>query len=209
MKKKIIISEATDLVLVGLLQQNKKNKEAFEELIKRYESKVHNLSMRLTRNAEDTEEVMQDVFVTLYNKAHLFRGQSAFSSWLYRIVANAAFMKLRKRKQSVAISLEELAPHIRQQCLEQTNPMKDRQDYLAITRELSKTLEDAISRLPKQYRSVFMLRDVDGLSNEETGQLLKLTIPAVKSRLHRSRTMLQRRLKSYYQEFTGNYKSAA
>lgn len=175
--------------------------EAFEEIVERYESKVFNLAMRFTRNQEDAEEVLQDVFSTIYLKIDGFRGQSAFSSWLYRIIVNAAFMKLRKRKQHTAVSLEDLAPAVRQRCLEYDNLLAQRSDTITMNKEMRDKLESAIGRLPEQYRAVFVLRDVDGLSNQEVGEILGLSIPAVKSRLHRSRLMLRKRLKRYYMDF--------
>lgn len=177
--------------------------EAFEELVSRYESKVYNLAMRFCRNQEDAEEVLQDVFSTIYTKLDGFRGQSQFSSWMYRIIVNAAFMKLRKRKQQHTISLEDLAPQVRQSCLEQENPILHRSDNITINNELRQVLDNAIGRLPAQYRAVFILRDVDGLSNHEVSEILNLSIPAVKSRLHRSRLMLRRRLQRYYLDFSG------
>jgi RNA polymerase sigma-70 factor, ECF subfamily len=191
----------TDNMLVGKVRAG--SIEAYEELISRYEAKVYNLAMRFTRNPEDAEEVLQDVFATIYTKLDGFRGQSAFSSWLYRIIVNAAFMKLRKRKQQAAISIEDLTPAVRQMCMEGDALHAARSDSVTITRELRHVLERAVGRLPEQYRAVFVLRDVDGLSNQEVSQILSLSIPAVKSRLHRSRLMLRRRLKCYYLDFTG------
>jgi len=177
---------------------------SFEELISRYESKAMNLALRLTRNQEDAEEVLQDVFVTVYRKIGGFEGKSAFSSWLYRITVNAAFMKLRKRKQESSISIEDLNPAVQQQCLEQdpTDPFKS--ETISVNRELRDILQHAIQKLPGQYRAVFVLRDVDGMTNQEVGEILELSIPAVKSRLHRSRLMLRRRLQKYYHEFLGD-----
>jgi RNA polymerase sigma-70 factor (ECF subfamily) len=177
---------------------------AFEEIVVRYETKVMNLALRFTRNQEDAEEVLQDVFTTVYRKIEGFRGQSAFSSWLYRIVVNAAFMKLRKKKQNQAISMEDLAPAVKQYCMERDEASSPYSHNMAVTRELQEVLQKAIDRLPDQYRAVFVLRDVDGLSNQETGQILDLSIPAVKSRLHRSRIMLRKKLQRYYEDFTGN-----
>ena len=177
---------------------------AFEEIVSRYEAKVMNLSLRFTRNQEDAEEVLQDVFTTVYRKIDGFRGKSAFSSWLYRIVVNAAFMKLRKKKQNQAISMEDLAPAVKQYCIERDDAAWPHSHNVAVTRELQEVLQKAIDRLPDQYRAVFVLRDVDGLSNQETGQILDLSIPAVKSRLHRSRIMLRKKLQRYYEDFTGN-----
>jgi RNA polymerase sigma-70 factor (ECF subfamily) len=177
---------------------------AFEEIVARYETKAMNLALRFTRNQEDAEEVLQDVFTTVYRKIEGFRGQSAFSSWLYRIVVNAAFMKLRKKKQNQAISMEDLAPAVKQYCMERDEFSSPHSHNMAVTRELQDVLQRAIDRLPDQYRAVFVLRDVDGLSNQETGQILDLSIPAVKSRLHRSRIMLRKKLQRYYEDFTGN-----
>lgn len=189
----------SDLALIK--QFNKGSLEAFEELVSRYETKVMNLALRFTRNQEDAEEVVQDVFTTLYRKLAGFEGKSAFSSWLYRIVVNASFMKLRKRKQQTTVYLEELT--------QERGIDKDlllggtRHDSIPSHRELREVLQGAIDKLPEQYRSVFILRDVDALSNEEVAEILNLSVPAVKSRLHRSRLMLRKRLARYYEELYG------
>ncbi len=187
-----------------LIKQVKKgSQEAFEELVTKYETKVLNLAMRYTRNQEDAEEVLQDVFSTIHRKIHLFQGKSAFSSWMYRIVVNAAFMKLRKRRQDKSIPMEDLSPTVRQQYLDGDPIQTNFTDEFTFTRELREILRGAIEKLPEQYRSVFVLRDVNGLSNQEVAEVLELSIPAVKSRLHRSRLMLRKKLKRYYTEFTG------
>ena len=192
----------SDVALVA--EFSKGSIEAFEELVSRYEAKVFNLAIRFTRNQEDAEEVMQDVFTTLYRKIDGFQGKSAFSSWLYRIVVNAAFMKLRKRKQNQSMLLEDLAPQVREACMEKDVLMGHTANNTAVTSELRVVLQAAIDKLPEQYRAVFVLRDVDGLSNEETSEVLALSIPAVKSRLHRSRLMLRKKLQRYYDDFTGH-----
>lgn len=189
----------SDLALIKKF--NKGSLEAFEELVSRYESKVMNLALRFTRNQEDAEEVVQDVFTTLYRKLQGFEGKSAFSSWLYRIVVNASFMKLRKRKQQTTVHLEDL--------VQERGVDKDlllggtRHDSIPSHRELREVLQGAIDKLPEQYRSVFILRDIDALSNEEVAEILDLSVPAVKSRLHRSRLMLRKKLARYYEELYG------
>lgn len=193
--------KVADTVLIEQFRQG--SMDAYEELVARYESKVYNLAMRFTRNQEDAEEVLQDVFTTIYQKLEGFQGKSAFSSWLYRIIVNAAFMKLRKRRQSNTVYIEDLSPLAKQITIERDNPAGHRSDLLSMNRELRETLEGAINRLPEQYRAVFVLRDVDGLSNQEVGEILDLSIPAVKSRLHRSRLMLRKKLQRYYDDFTG------
>ena len=177
---------------------------AFEEIISRYESKVMSLALRFTRNQEDAEEVMQDVFTTVFRKIDGFRGQSAFSSWLYRIVVNAAFMKLRKRKQNQTVPMDDLSPAIKQFCVDRDALSGAYSQNIAVSHEMQAVIQQAVNRLPDQYKAVFVLRDVDGLSNQETGEILNLSIPAVKSRLHRSRIMLRKKLQRYYEDFTGN-----
>jgi RNA polymerase sigma-70 factor, ECF subfamily len=180
--------------------------EAFEQIVERHEAKVLNLAMRFTRNHEDAEEVLQDVFATVFRKIDGFEGKSAFSSWMYRITVNAAFMKLRKKKQRPTLSIEDLAPNVRQVIVDQEaiGTFGMRSDVASMNRELKATLEEAIQRLPEQYRAVFVLRDVNGLSNQEVSEILELSIPAVKSRLHRSRLMLRRKLQGYWNEFAAD-----
>lgn len=174
---------------------------SFSELVTRYSEKVHNLAMRITRNTEDTEEIMQDVFIIVYTKVHKFQGKSAFSSWLYRVTTNTAFMKLRKRRMNNTVSLDD--PGL----IEKNNWISTRSEftdvnYITSKHEMRARLEAALAKLPEEYRMIFLLRDVDGLSNQEVGEIMKITIPAVKSRLHRSRLMLRRRLKTFYQDYT-------
>jgi len=191
----------SDTVLVK--QFSRGSVAAFEEIVRRYETKVFNLALRFTRNQEDAEEVLQDVFTTIYKKIDGFQGKSAFSSWLYRIVVNAAFMKLRKRKQQHAVSIEDLSPLVKQTFLDQECGYSLRSDTISMNRELKEQLHGAIHRLPPQYRAVFVLRDVDGLSNQEVGEILQLSIPAVKSRLHRSRLLLRKKLIRYWHDYCG------
>ena len=174
---------------------------SYEEIISRYEAKVHHLALRLTKNAEDAEEVLQDVFITVYRKIEGFEGKAKFSSWLYRITVNAAFMKLRKRRQEQASSLEELSFYVQQQIVEDRSIYSAQTDSLAINNEIKEALESAISKLPEEYRAVFVLRDIDGLSNKAVSDILDLSIPAIKSRLHRSRLMLRKRLRKFYEDY--------
>jgi RNA polymerase sigma-70 factor (ECF subfamily) len=188
----------------ALIEQFVSGSEAsFEEIVRRYETKVYNLAMRLTRNPEDAEEVLQDVFITIYRKIGGFEGKAKFSSWLYRITVNAAFMKLRKRRQDQTVPLEEMLPHFHtHSSLAPQNLFTAPGDSLAINNEIRIALESAIGRLPEDYRAVFVLRDIDGLSNKEVGDILSLSIPAVKSRLHRSRLMLRKRLRRFYEDYS-------
>lgn len=190
----------TDKSLVEKL--TKGDDSAFLELVSRYTQKAHNLAMRITRNAEDAEEVLQDVFVTVYRKIDKFEGKSAFSSWLYRITANTAFMKLRKRKQTVAVSLEDIQPSVKESWVSDRSDLSDI-NVICSKHQLRDQLEAAIGKLPEEYRVIFVLRDIDGLSNQEVGEILNLSVPAVKSRLHRSRLMLRKKLAPFYTDYRG------
>ena len=197
----------SDDVLIG--QFTKGCESSFEELVRRYETKVHNLAMRLTRNTEDAEEVLQDVFITVYRKISGFEGKAKFSSWLYRITVNAAFMKLRKRRQDHSVPLEDVLPQINKQTAlgNYQNAFTTPCDTIAMRNELKFALEQAVAKLPGEYQAVFVLRDVDGLSNKEVGDILDLSIPAVKSRLHRSRLMLRKRLRRFYEDYSKDERS--
>lgn len=203
------MEKLTDIALVEKL--TKGDDKAFLELVNRYTQKAHNLAMRITRNAEDAEEVLQDVFVTVYRKIDKFEGKAAFSSWLYRITANTAFMKLRKRKQTVAVSLEDIKPSIKESWVSERSDLSDI-NVICSKHQLREQLERAIGKLPEEYRVIFVLRDIDGLSNQEVGDILNLSVPAVKSRLHRSRLMLRKRLTPFYSDYNertpGAYESA-
>ena len=177
------------------------NQASFEELIQRYAVKAFSLASRLTKNQEDAEEVLQDVFVTVYRKIDGFQGKASFSSWLYRITVNAAFMKLRKRKQDNSIAIEDMPPQL-QKSLGVPRNLHQEADAITMRHQVTSALEEAISKLPDDYRPVFILRDIDGLTSREVSKILKLTVPAVKSRLHRSRLMLRRKLARFFKEYS-------
>lgn len=175
------------------------DQSSFEELLSRYSNKVFSLASRLTRNAEDAEEVLQDVFVTVHRKIASFEGKSSFSSWLYRVTVNAAFMKLRKRRQDLSVPLEDVIQQSHA-ITSLKSPESAFVDAQSIRNQMLEALESAIRKLPDDYRPVFILRDVDGLTSREVSKILDLTVPAVKSRLHRSRLMLRRRLNRFFDD---------
>lgn len=192
-------AEKSDLELIEEFKRG--SARSFEELIGRYSDKAFSLASRLTRNHEDAEEVIQDVFVTVYRKIGGFEGKSTFSSWLYRVTVNAALMKLRKRKQDQSVSIEDIPPQIRNSLVAKNSDQIDA-DRTASRNELKIALEKAIARLPDDYRPVYVLRDIDGLTSREVGKILNLSVPAVKSRLHRSRIMLRRKLQGLYKDYS-------
>lgn len=190
-------NQKTDLELVAEFKAG--CEASFEELVHRYSGKAFSLASRLTRNQEDAEEVLQDVFVTVYRKIDGFEGKSSFSSWLYRVTVNSALMKLRKRKRDQTVSMEDVLPQLQNSPYLKTSEQAEG-DAATLRSQLNAALEEAIRRLPDDYRPVFVLRDIDGLTSREVSKILQLTVPAVKSRLHRSRLMLRRRLSRLYRE---------
>ena len=173
---------------------------SYEELTKRYAAKIYSLALRLMKDPEDAEEVLQDVFVTIYRKIESFEGKSSFSSWLYRVTFNAALMKLRKRRTANSISLEDALTQINLSSA-QISVNQAEAERAATRGQLAAALEEEVQRLPAEYRMVFVLKDVDGLTSREVSKILDISVPAVKSRLHRARLMMRRRLKNLYQEY--------
>jgi len=175
--------------------------KAFETLVSRYEAKVYHLALRLTRSDMDAEEILQDAFMKVHDKVHTFRGDSKFSSWLYRVVANLAYMKLRKKKRDPSVSLEDVMPVLQED--NASEPILDwsnRPDDELMAEETRQVLDEAIAKLPVKNRVVFLLRDVEGLTNKEVAEILQLTVPTVKSRLHWSRLFLRKELSDYFKQ---------
>lgn len=174
--------------------------DAVERLVERYADRVYRLAVRITGSAEDAEEVAQDALWTAGRKIHMFKGDSAFGSWLYRITANAAYMKLRSRRAKAReIALEEVLPALDGDGAH-FEPMDDwsrRVDERTLQGELREVLERAIAELPTDYRTALVLHDVEGMSNPDIAEALGISLPAVKSRVHRSRLYLRKRLSEY------------
>lgn len=194
-------SNLRDLELIKLIKKG--DVKALEEIIEKYESRAFCLVKKFITSQEDAEEVVQDVFLTLFKKAKGFQGKSAFSSWLYRVIINATFMKLRKNKKEQVMFFDDLMPGMSKIWAECDLSYSSGSDFKILTSELSSMLNEAIYNLPNRYRSVFILRDVNGLSNEEVSAILTLSLPAVKSRLHRARLMLQKKLSDCHSQVVG------
>jgi RNA polymerase sigma-70 factor (ECF subfamily) len=189
-----------DAALVEALRREEP--EATETLVERYGDRAYRLALRITGSREDAEEAAQDALWSAARKIHMFKGESAFGSWLYRIAANAAYQKLRTRRAKVReIGLDDLLPALDQEG-RHFEPMDDwspRVDEQAINGELRRVLESAIDALPPDYRTALVLHDVEGLSNPDIAEALGISLPAVKSRVHRSRLFVRKRLSEYLQ----------
>lgn len=178
--------------------------EAVEALFDRFHGKIYNLAMSILKNESDAEEATQDVFLTVVQKVHTFKGNSALYSWIYRICVNACLMRLRGKKRSETVSIEEFMPVFTEDGMH-ANPVDDwskEVERRMLNKELGGVIRKFTGELSEKYRVVFVLSDVEGLSNEETAEILGLTVPAVKSRLHRARLYLRERLSRYLKEGT-------
>src|SRR5690348_15677588 len=173
---------------------------AFESLVKRYDRNVFRIAQHITQNREDAEDVVQDAFLKSYENLQQFQGQSKFYTWLVRIAVNEALMKLRKRRPERMVSLDEEVKTEEDSVPREVADWSPNPEQQYTQAELRDILTRTIQGLPPSFRTVFVLRDVEGLSTEETAEALDLSIPAVKSRLLRARLQLRERLSRYFQK---------
>lgn len=166
---------------------------AFEELVRAYGGRMLAVARRFLPSEEDARDAVQDAFLSAFRSIGRFEGQARLSTWLHRIVVNAALMKLRTRRRKPEQSIEDLLPgfledgHLAHQALEWRKPAED-----PVEREqLRALLRESIDQLPESYRNVLLLRDIEEFDTEETAQLLKISVAAVKTRLHRARQALR------------------
>jgi len=174
--------------------------DAPELLLDTYGDRVYRLAIRITGNEQDAEEVVQDALWTAARKIGMFKGESAFGSWVYRITANTAYQKLRGRQsRRHEVPWADLHPAFDDEH-HHAEPIADwsgKVEEPALQVELRTVLTAAIDDLPADYRTAFLMHDVEGLSNPEIAESLNLSLPAVKSRVHRSRLFLRERLSRY------------
>ncbi len=173
---------------------------AFEELVRRYDRNVFRIAQHITQNREDAEDVVQDAFLKAYQNLGQFQGQSKFYTWLVRIAVNEALMRLRRRRPERMVSLDEDVKTEEDSMPREIADWTPNPEQQYNQAELKDILSRTIQGLPTSFRTVFVLRDVEGLSTEETAEALGLSIPAVKSRLLRARLQLRERLTKYFRK---------
>src|SRR6478752_4364991 len=173
---------------------------AFESLVKRYDRNVFRIAQHITQNREDAEDVVQDAFLKAYQNLGQFQGQSKFYTWLVRIAVNEALMRLRRRRPERMVSLDEDVKTEDDSMPREVADWSPNPEQQYSQAELRDILGKTIQGLPPSFRTVFVLRDVEGLSTEETAEALGLSIPAVKSRLLRARLQLRERLNRYFKK---------
>src|SRR6476660_7325713 len=189
---------------LALVQAAKKGDDsAFEELVRRYDRNVFRIAQHITQNREDAEDVVQEAFLKAYENLHQFQEQSKFYTWLVRIAVNEALMKLRRRRPERMVSLDEDVKTEEDSLPREIADWSPNPEQMYNQAELKEILSKTIQGLPPSFRTVFVLRDVEGLSTEETADALDLSIPAVKSRLLRARLQLRERLSRYFQRRDG------
>ena len=171
---------------------------AFEQLVKRYDRNVFRIAQHITQNREDAEDVVQDAFLKAYENLEQFQENSKFYTWLVRIAVNESLMKLRKRRTDKTVSLDQEIETEEDSMPREVADWAPNPEQLYKQGELKEILTKTINGLPASFRTVFVLRDVEGLSTEETAEALGLSIPAVKSRLLRARLQLRERLNKYF-----------
>jgi RNA polymerase sigma-70 factor (ECF subfamily) len=186
------VTATDDLTLVR--QARDGDEGAFTELLERHQSRVYNHALRMMGNAQDAEEVLQDTFVQVFRNLDRFEERSRFSTWIYRIATNEALMRLRKAHRKREVFPDDHLGQDREWYAEEIHSFTRSVVDEVQDRQFLELLGKVLQELPEEYRVVFTMRDIDGLTNAEVADVLELSIPAVKSRLHRSRLYLRDRL---------------
>jgi RNA polymerase sigma-70 factor (ECF subfamily) len=183
-----------------LLEELRAGSEAaVEALFERFHGKIYSLALSILKNDSDAQEAAQDVFITVIRKVGMFKGDSALYSWIYRICVNTCLMRLRGKRRNETVSIEEFMPVFTEEGMH-ASPIDDWSKEVErnlLNKELGEVIRKHTESLSEKYRVVFVLSDVEGLANEETAEILGLSVPAVKSRLHRARLYLRERLARY------------
>lgn len=183
---------AEELALVN--QARAGDSKAFGDLVQKYERKIFRLAKNITQNDEDAEDVLQETFIKAYEHLDNFQGNSRFYTWLVRIGVNESLMRLRKRKTDRTVPLDEPVDTGEDPIVREIAVWGEDPENKYSQEELRRILDDAVQSLRPAFRTVFVLRDIEEMSTEETAQALDLSVPAVKSRLLRARLQLREKL---------------
>ena len=170
------------------------DQEAFAALVSEYSRKIYRLAKNITQNDEDAEDVLQESFLKAYEHLAGFQGNSKFYTWIVRIAVNQSLMKLRKRKGDRFVSLDEPVETGEDMVKREIAVWEDNPEQRYSHDEMQRILDEAVDSLKPDFRTVFMLRDIEELSTEETAEALGISVPAVKSRLLRARLALREKL---------------
>lgn len=171
---------------------------AFSDLVTRYDRKIFRLAKHITQSDEDAEDVLQETFLKAFEHLGEFQGNSKFYTWIVRIAVNESLMKLRKRKSDRTVSIDESIDTGEETVVREIAVWEENPEQRYSREELRDILDKAVDSLRPAFRTVFVLRDIEDLSTEETAAVLNLSIPAVKSRLLRARLQLREKLTRFF-----------
>jgi RNA polymerase sigma-70 factor, ECF subfamily len=177
-----------------IAQSREGDSEAYGQLVRRYQSKIFRLAQHITQNREDAEDVLQETFLKAYEHLDQFQGNSKFYTWIVRIAVNQSLMKLRRRKNDKSVSMDDAIDTGEDMIVREIAAWDENPEERLSREEIGGILDSAIEGLEPPYRSVFVLRDIEELSTEDTAEALGLSVPAVKSRLLRARLQLREKL---------------
>lgn len=199
------MSEQTDVDLDRelLTQAQGGDLPSFESLVERHRDKVYSVALRMTRSEADAAEIVQETFLSAYQHLAEFRAEAAFGSWVHRIAANHALMRLRHRGVVQAAEEGLKTSEFNERGSWTEYPASDwsrRADEKVLDAELGQAIQQAVDRLPNEYRDVFVLRDLEGLSYEQIGEITGDSVPAIKSRLHRARLAMRETIDRFYNQ---------
>ena len=194
--RKKVIDEDFDLIQ-GI---NSGQVDKFYDLVKRYDQKLYNFSLRMCRDHSDAEDMVQDTFLNVFRYLKNFRYETKFKNWLYKVAASTCIKKRRKSKfaPEKELSLDEFRPGEEVEVPDQVPDWAMMPLDKLLNEELAGSINQGILSLPKKYRMVIVLRDIEGFSTAETAQILNLSPANVKVRLHRARLFLRDKLKGYF-----------
>ena len=188
----------SDEELVRLFSENREE-ESFNEIVNRYRDKVYWTALKITNNAGDAEDIVQEVFLSVYRKGKTFRGESRFSTWLHRLAMNEIITRLRQRKREKEVLFSDYMPQF-QEDGHHLVPVVDWSqdvDKLVANKEFYRLIQEAMDQLSPVDKAVVVLSELEEMSNPEIGEALGLTVQAVKARLHRARLFLRGKLTVY------------
>ncbi|HJM83045.1 MAG TPA: sigma-70 family RNA polymerase sigma factor [Nitrospinota bacterium] len=172
--------------------------EAFEELVHKFETRIYNHCLKYLNSQEDAEDVLQETFVQVYKSLSTFRGDSAFSTWLMKIATNNCLMKIRKRKRMRSVSIDKPINYDGSEMTREIVDWSKNPSLMYTNDEIRLIIEKTISELPEDKRIVLILKDIEGFTNMDIAGILDMSVPAVKSRLHRARLFVREALTEYF-----------
>ncbi len=179
---------------------NEGDSDLFNDLVHKYEGKLYNFGLKVCKNVNDAEDLVQESFINVFKSMKDFRHETKFKNWLYKIAANVCWKMKRKSRfaPEQEISIEEFLPSDHKSVDKKSSEWASAPVDHLLNRELSARIKEGVDKLPEKYKLVLILRDMEGFSTEETSNILSLTVQNVKVRLHRARLFLREELKEFY-----------